>query len=222
MFTLAGLPGAPPQPLYLDHLSPALNEQVVARPALAATAPHAPAFIGLDHPGFSRLVWADRCVPRAKLEEPADHSLPLPLKTLAGPLPRAVAPLDLDMSLGPLLSVPEPGLRCLSSEMGEACLPQVLLVHWVCIVLDRPPGGVPGEERPPVPTRGGQVQKLSTPTPPPSKSIPSEEGGPTGRQRVEIVSPPTQGARGQGPYACRGHGPGRSGDGGRGRDGGRG
>ena len=53
---------------------------------------------------------------------------------------------------------------------------------------------MPGEERPPVPTRGGQVQELSGPTPFPVKCVPSEEGGPTGGQRVEVAFPPHAGS----------------------------
>lgn len=48
-----------------------------------------------------------------------------------------------------------------------------------------------------MPTRGGQGQKLSRPTPLPGKGVPGEEGGPTGRQGVEIVPAPH--ARDKGP-----------------------
>ena len=51
MFTVAGLPDAPPQPLDLDRPSPTLDEQAAARLALTASA--LPEFVGLDVLVFS-------------------------------------------------------------------------------------------------------------------------------------------------------------------------
>ena len=59
---------------YLGCPRPALDGQVVARLSLAATAP--PTLVGLDRFCLLSQVWADRCVSREELEEPAGRPLP--------------------------------------------------------------------------------------------------------------------------------------------------